>query len=267
MLDARYITVEIGKTKILHGVSFQAKPGEVSAIVGPNGSGKTTLMKAITGELPYTGTVMLNGQDPTRMKPWQLASIRAVLPQASVLAFPFTVIEVVRIGLRDGIAGDQEHLAMEALRHVGLAHFANRFFQELSGGQQQRAQLARVLAQVWQPVVNNVPRWLFLDEPVSSLDIGHQLDVMSMAQDYARAGGGVVAVMHDLNLTALFADHIAILSDGVCAAAGPPEQVMTDVNLTQVYGCTLRVNVAPGAGTTYLLPHMAGKITAQAAQN
>ncbi|MEM8577256.1 MAG: heme ABC transporter ATP-binding protein [Pseudomonadota bacterium] len=257
MLVAANISVRVGRKQILHDIHFTAAPGAVTAIVGPNGSGKSTLLKAMTGDIGYDGTVHLGGDDVARMHAWQLAARRAVLPQASALAFPFTVIEVVRIGLQSGVDAAQDTRALEALDRVGLAHYAHRFYQELSGGEQQRAQLARVLAQVWEPVRDGVPRWLLLDEPVSALDIAHQLEVMHLARDYAAQGGGVVAVMHDLNLTAMFADQVAVLKDGAVLAAGPVEEVFTDDTLGTAYGCQIRVSAAPSASVPFILPHMA----------
>ena len=256
MVSARDIKTSYGQRQILHGVDFTAAPGEVTAIVGPNGSGKSTLLKALTAEIDYAGQVTLNGRDITAFKTWDLAAIRGVLPQATPLAFPFTVVEVVRIGLARGIAAGQDRLIRQALARVGLAGFEGRLYQELSGGEQQRVQLARVLAQVWQPVQDGAPRWLFLDEPVSALDIGHQLQVMQIARDYADGGGGVVTVMHDLNLTAMFADSVALIGDGQILRQGRPEHVLCDELLSQAYRCDLRVNTAP-ASQTYLLPHAA----------
>ncbi|HEV8033887.1 heme ABC transporter ATP-binding protein [Yoonia sp.] len=256
-LIAEDIRVSYGKHAALRGVSLTALPGEVTAIVGPNGSGKSTLLGAITASLPYRGAVSLNGQDISGMKPWQLAAQRAVLPQASRLAFPFTVMEVVRLGLQSGTAGDRPEVPMQALARVGLAHYADRTFQELSGGEAQRVMLARVLAQVWAPVENGQPRWLLLDEPVSSLDIAHQLQVMDIARGFARAGGGVIAVMHDLNLTALYADRVALLATGKRMAFGQPQEVLTDEILSDAYGCALRVSAPPPAGIPFILPHAA----------
>lgn len=255
MLEAKDIRVRIGRKDILHGCDLTAKAGQVSAIVGPNGSGKSTLIKAITGDLPFTGQVHLNGGDTAAMQPWELASIRGVLPQASTLAFPFTAIEVVRIGMREGLDGDIEDRAQTALARVGLAHFANNFYQELSGGEQQRVQLARVLAQVWEPSREGVPSWLLLDEPVSSLDIAHQLSVMRIARDYADAGGGVVAVMHDLNLTSMVADHIVLIDKGRVVANGHPRDVLTDQTLSPVYGCNIRIGETPSTAAPWFLPH------------
>ena len=110
------------------------------------------------------------------------------------------------------------------MARVDLAGFGARFYQELSGGEQQRVQLARVLCQVWTPVLEGRPRYLFLDEPVSSLDIKHQLVIMDIARDFARRGGGVVAILHDLNLTAMYADRVLVMKRGRVAASGSPRK-------------------------------------------
>lgn len=260
MLNATDITVTLGGRPVLRGVPFRAEPGQISAIVGPNGSGKTTLLRAMTGDVSHGGTVELNGFDTTALRPWDLAAMRAVLPQSSALAFPFSVAEVVRLGLQAGSCGDQPDIVRQALALAGLDGYQDKLCQELSGGEQQRVHLARVLCQVWQPVENRMPRWLFLDEPVASLDIGHQLAVMEIARSFAQRGGGVVVVMHDLNLTAMFADQMTVLSQGRVLASGPTPEVMTNAVLSEAYGCALKVNTAPGNGTTFLLPHVAERV-------
>ncbi|MGP6087528.1 heme ABC transporter ATP-binding protein [Antarctobacter jejuensis] len=256
-LEAENIRVRYGRHEALRGVSLQARAGELTAIVGPNGSGKSTLLGAIDGTVPHDGQVRLNGVPVADQPPWALAALRAVLTQSSRLAFPFTVLEVVRIGLQSGTAGDRPEVPLQALARVGMARYADRFYQDLSGGEAQRVMLARVLAQVWAPVENGEPRWLLLDEPVSSLDIAHQLQVMEIARDFAKAGGGVVAVMHDLNLTALYADRVAVLAEGQRLAFGTPEEVLTDDTLSRAYRCTLRVSAPPLNGIPYILPHAA----------
>lgn len=254
-LIAESIHLSLGRKEILHGADFRAEAGRFTAIVGPNGSGKTTLMRALTGELPCRGAVTLNGHDIRKASPEVLARIRGVLPQATALSFPFTVAEVVRLG-SDARGPEADALILRALEKVDLAGFAGRYYQQLSGGEQQRVQLARVLVQVWQPVGEDGPHWLFLDEPVSSLDIAHQLTVMRLAADYAKRGGGVVAVMHDLNLTAMFADSIALVTAGRVVALGSPAEVLTNARLSQAYGCALAVNTVPTEGI-WILPHAA----------
>ncbi|WP_173930998.1 heme ABC transporter ATP-binding protein [Chelativorans sp. Marseille-P2723] len=260
MIEASGLSVAIGVKPIVSEVSLKARAGEVTVIIGPNGSGKTTLMRALSGEIPYAGSIRMNGNEIAGTKLGQLSAMRAVLPQATSLAFPFTVREIVRLGILDGRPGgaaQSERLPELALERVDLAGYAGRFYQELSGGEQQRVQLARVLCQVWQPVEEGVPRYLLLDEPVSSLDIRHQLVIMEIAQDFARNGGGVVAILHDLNLTAMFADHVIVMSGGRLAASGARAEVLKDDILARVFQCALKVNALPGGMVPFVLPQTA----------
>lgn len=245
---------------MLHGVSFEAAPGAMTAIVGPNGSGKTTTLKAISGELALSaGRVTINGHDLSRLRPWELALKRGVLPQATAVSFPFTVREIVGLGHSAGSAGTMqpERLAEEALEAVDLAGFSGRFYQELSGGEQQRVQLARVLCQISAPVNDGEPRYLLLDEPVSSLDIRHQLTIMRLARQFCAGGGGVIAVMHDLNLTAMFADRMVMMKAGRIRASGPPKDVLTDESIEAFFGCRMRVSVASEREIPFVLPQTA----------
>lgn len=257
MLEARNIQVRLGKTDILHGIDMSAAKNQFTVIIGPNGSGKTTLLRALTGEIKFAGNVCLNDIDIASARPSDLASMRGVLPQSSHLPFPFTVHEVVRLGLTMGIQAevDVPVRVEEALAAVDMEGFGARLYQELSGGEQQRVQLARVLTQVWEPVFQGRPRCLFLDEPISSLDIKHQLQIMQIARRYANAGGGVVAVLHDLNLTGQFADHVVLMNKGLVHASGAPRQVLTSRNLESVYGCRMAVNAIPRDMDFFVLPH------------
>lgn len=258
MLKAQNITlIREGRT-ILHGVTLTARPGAVTAIIGPNGSGKTTLLAALTGDLrPQGGALHLNGEDITRLSPRQLATRRAVLAQETQVAFPFTVAEILQLGIEAGTGPADPALIPRLLAEVDLADTAQRPIHALSGGERQRIHLARVLAQARRAVTEAGPMWLFLDEPVASLDIAHQLMVMRRARRFAKEGGGVVAVMHDLNLTAMAADHVVLLADGGLVAAGPATEVMTDALLSRAYRCEIRINRVPPAGP-FLLPQMAG---------
>ena len=259
MLEARNLNVRLGKTDILHGIDMSAAKDEFTVIIGPNGSGKTTLLRALTGEIKFDGDVHLNGVDISRARPLDLASLRGVLPQSATLSFPFTVHEVVRLGLTSGIQNgvDVPARIRQALAAVDMEGFGGRLYQELSGGEQQRVQLARVLTQVWDPVFEGQPRCLFLDEPISSLDIKHQLQIMQIARRYADAGGGVIAILHDLNLTAHFADHVVLMSRGQVHACGDPREVLTPSNLEAVYGCPMAVGQVPHGMDFFVLPHIA----------
>lgn len=253
MLNARNLSARLGQRPVLKNISLCCAAGSLTAIVGPNGSGKTTLLRALSGDLDHSGEAHLNEIEIRKASPVQLAELRAVLAQSTQTAFAFSVLEIVRLGLVNG-GGDAR--ALEALARVGLAGYEGRPLNELSGGEQARVHLARVLAQVWHPLTDEGPRWLFLDEPVAALDIRHQLGVMRQARAFADQGGGVLAVMHDLNLSAMFADRILLLHDGEIVAFGPPDEVLTDANLQKAYGCELRVNTAPSQGV-WILPQMA----------
>lgn len=261
MYRASGLSYAIGGRRILQDIEFSAAPGEMVVIVGPNGSGKTTLLKALTGEIAAPGDISINGQPLRALRPWQTAAMRAVLPQSSVLTFPFSVYEVVRLGLSGGLSGLPEaeaaSLPERALAQVDLAGFGGRIYNELSGGEQQRVQLARVLCQVWKPILNSQPRYLLLDEPISSLDVRHQLHIMDIARSYADAGGGVIAVLHDLNLATMYADRIAVMSGGRLVAHGPCMTVLTDDLIDGVFGCPMRMNRLPSPGTPFVLPQSA----------
>jgi iron complex transport system ATP-binding protein len=261
MIEARDLSVTLGRKRILSGIGLHARPGSMTAITGPNGSGKTTLMKALSGDLPYSGSATINGAEVSTLKPWRMAAMRAVLPQSTTLAFPFSVREIVALGLTSGrtgaLPGAERNLPERALARVDLAGFGGRLYQELSGGEQQRVQLARVLCQVWSPMLEGQARYLFLDEPVSSLDIKHQLVIMRIARDFAECGGGVVAVLHDLNLAAMFADHVLMLHGGRIAAAGTAAEVLNDDLIQTVFDCCLRVDAIPEAGVRFILPQSA----------
>lgn len=260
MIEARNISVTYGKHRILHDVDFRARAGEFTAVIGPNGSGKTTLLKALTGEIPASGEIRIDDLALQGIKPHELALKRAVLAQETHFAFPFTVAEIVSLGIAAGLPLGSEQARRgrieDALAAVELTGFAGRSVHALSGGERQRAQLARVLCQIWDPVVPSGTCWLFLDEPVSSLDIRHQLVIMDLAASYARRGGGVIAVMHDLNLTAMYADTIVLMSKGKVAACGPADAVLRNDTLAGVFGCALKVGAIP-ENRRFVLPQSA----------
>ena len=206
MLNAQNITVRYGKHDILHNIDFHAQPGAVTAIVGPNGSGKTTLLKAITGEVAHGGTVTLNDMDIDAAKAWELAAIRAVLPQATPLAFPFTVSEVVQLGLSNGISAARVRLIVAALERVGLSGYGARYYQELSGGEQQRVGIARAVV--------NKPPLLLADEPTGNLDPALSEEIMDLFKDFARVGVAVLIATHDLSLIARYNHRLLTLREG-----------------------------------------------------
>lgn len=258
MFEVENLSLRFGQRRILDAVSAKFEPGRLTIVAGPNGAGKSTLLKVMTGELtPDAGDVRFEGRALASMRSHEIAARRAVLPQSSQLAFPFTVFEVVRLGLlnREGLSHSARQTApLMSLERVDLAGFGGRRYQELSGGEQQRVHLARVLCQVGAPVFAGHPQYLFLDEPTSSLDIRHQVEILDIARSFARAGGGVLAILHDLNLAAAFADHLVVMHKGAIAAEGTPKEVISDALMERVFGLRLRVGQPPDAGVPYVLP-------------
>ena len=239
MLEAEQLYVSLAGRDVLSGATLRLEPGSFAVIVGPNGAGKTTLMRALTGDLPArSGAVRFEGRPIADWRGRDLARRRAVLPQSSHLAFPFSVHEVVALGLRAGGNPHREtaRTVIEALARVGLDGYAGRFYQQLSGGEQQRVHLARVLCQLGAPVEGGAPNWLFLDEPTASLDIRHQFEILDLARDHVRGGGGGLAILHDLNMAAQYADRLIVVGNGRIVADGPPADVLTDDLVENVFG-------------------------------
>ncbi len=261
MLEAHGIAVERSGRKLLDGVSVEIAPERVTAIVGPNGAGKSTLIKVLAGEIAAThGDVLLDGRNLKTFRAAELAARRAIVPQSTFLSFPFSVIEVVKLGASvPGFDQNPEHsarIAADALSDVGLTEFRDRLYSELSGGERQRVHVARALCQLnagarrqGQTAV------LLLDEPTSSLDLSHQGLVLAEARSQADEGRAVAVVLHDLNLAAAWADEIVLMGSGRIAARGAPAEIFRDDLLSAVFGCPIRANVPPPAGTPYMLPH------------
>ncbi len=255
MISAENVTVTRAGRKLIDNLGLDLEPGRFTVVIGPNGAGKSTLMKVISGEMkPDTGFVSYHGASVDLCQPVDLARRRAVLPQATQLAFPFTALEIVRMGAVAQGALNPTEQARQALSRVGLRGFESRPYPSLSGGEQQRVQFARALAQVPQPVADGVPRALFLDEPTASLDLGHQISVLEIARDFADAGGIVLAILHDLNLAAEFADHLVVLNHGRVVAEGACLETVNDEIIASVYGIAGAVGRIPAAHIPYVLP-------------
>ncbi|MDQ0316913.1 heme ABC transporter ATP-binding protein [Amorphus orientalis] len=260
MLTSESLGVYRGRW-LLRDVSVRAEAGQTVAVIGPNGAGKSTLMKALAGEFrPEEGRVLLDGADIAGMSRQALAQRRAVLPQASVLAFPFTVREVAALGISVPSfpipRARREQLVDRALEAVELSDLAGSTFDILSGGEKQRAQLARVLCQLWACEGQGTVPALFLDEPTASQDLAHQLSVLEIARRHARQGGAVVAVLHDLNLTAAWADRIVVMQNGSLYSEGTPQEVLTERMLAEVFHVRLTPGTVPDR-TPYVLPQQA----------
>ncbi len=239
---------------------FAAEPGTVQVIVGPNGAGKSTLLRLLSGELrPARGTVAYAGQPVAGIPPWRLAALRTVMPQAVRLAFPFTVAEVARIGL-DGIGRgldrrERDRILAGSLSQADVGHLADRAYPTLSGGEQARVQFARALCQLAAGRTLAERQVLFLDEPTASLDLRHQTALLDVAAELAAAGTAIVAILHDLNLAAAYADTLVVMEAGRIVARGAPAAVMRDDLVARVFGVPWRVGQIPEGGCPFVLPH------------
>lgn len=245
------VGVSRGGREVLRDVSLTLAAGEVLAVVGPNGAGKSTLLSVLSGDLSVgSGMVSIGGRQVGRWRPAELALWRSVLPQHTTVTFPFTVEQVVAMGRAPWAgmaqADDDEKAVAEAMAETEVTEFAGRTFGTLSGGERARAALARVLAQRT-PV-------LLLDEPTAALDLRHQDLVLRVAVARAGAGAGVLAVLHDLNLAAAYADRVAVVAGGRLRACGPPTSVLTSELLTEVYQREVEVLAHPRSGTPLVLP-------------
>ncbi|AKU90970.1 heme ABC transporter ATP-binding protein [Vulgatibacter incomptus] len=258
MLNASSLTVTRGSRTILDSIDLEVRPGELLALLGPNGAGKSTLLSVLAGERePLRGSLGLEGRELRSIPVAERSRTLALLPQESRMDFAFTAFEVVLLGrtphaFARGAIADQT-IARAALRRTGTSHLAERFFPTLSGGERQRVQLARVLAQLWDAPPAGA-RYLFLDEPVSSLDPAHQHATLDLARRLSREGIAVVAVLHDLNLAAQYADRVALLHRGRLDGAGPPADVLTEASIERAYGLRTRVLVHPELGCPWVLP-------------
>jgi len=229
----------------LEASSFQARPGEIVAILGPNASGKSTLLKLIAGaQPPLSGRVLLNGFVTHSLPPRIRAQRIAMVQQESPLLFPSRAWEFVlqgrhpysralRFETREDLA-----IARNALAQVGAQHLSDRWMDQISGGEKQRVILARALSQ--QPLL------LLLDEPTLHLDIGSQVGLLDTLRKLAAENRyTVVVVTHELNLAAQYADQIVLLHRGKTLRVGPPSAVYQRELLEQVFQTPLSIESSP----------------------
>jgi len=251
MYAATDIRVIAGRKIILDGASLSLAPGKVIAIVGPNGAGKSTLLKVLAGERRFdSGSVSLDGISLSRWDAAALAKKRAVLPQSVAVAFPFLASEIVALGLPQYFPRRESAALVEkALGEVDMIAAREQPYDTLSGGERQRIQLARVLVQLW---ANGGRGYLLLDEPTASLDLPHQLATLRIAREHAKAGGGVLAVLHDINLALMCADEIVAMRGGRVIASGAPREIVTGELIHALYGVRAEIGAVPSG--PFLLP-------------
>jgi iron complex transport system ATP-binding protein len=244
-LGAHGLSVRAGVVELLRDVTLEFAAGEF-------GAGKSTLLRALAGErmggaLRAVGHVRLGGREIRAWRPRELARRRAVLPQDPTVAFGYTALELAALGRHPH--GDKpaalHGIALAALRAAGAAHLAHREVPTLSGGERARAHLACALAQLWDTECDHA-RYLLLDEPTAALDLAHQLDVLAVVREFARARGiGVVAILHDLNLASEYADRVVVLVDGRVVADGSPPAVLEPACIRTAFAVRAHVLTHP----------------------
>jgi len=236
-LDA--VHASIGRKRLVDTLSLDVPAGKVTAILGPNGAGKSTLLSLMAGDRrPGGGEVRFGDQSLSDLSSRTLARRRAVMAQSVPVEFPYTVAEVVELGLLpwDGKPPSDERAALSDLLDLGpLWH---RRYPTLSGGERQRVQFARALVQL---AGQGEGCALLLDEPTSALDLRHQHELLCLAQQVAARGVAVAVVLHDIALALAHSDHAVMLNGGRLVAAGPTAETLTSVTLSDVYNLAVQV--------------------------
>jgi iron complex transport system ATP-binding protein len=257
MLKADNISYSIGKKSILAGVSAEFHPGEFNMILGPNGSGKSTFLKIFSGEIHSNeGNVFYGGKQITAIKAEELAKFRAVMSQQPELSFPLTVDEVVMMGRYPhfNFNPNKKDIAIceAVMERMGLSSFKERNYLTLSGGEKQRVQFARVLAQIWEQSAEGT-RYLFLDEPLTSLDINYQQEFLQVAREFVQKDTVLVAVMHDINLATQYGDQLFFLKEGKLVANGKPKDILNESLIKKVFNVAITLINNPVTNTPLVI--------------
>jgi len=240
MLCVREITRSAAGRRLVDGVSADFRPGELNLIIGPNGAGKSTLIKLLSKQLRAdTGAIAYDSIDLGAISHRELAKIRAVLSQNVEVTFPLRVWEVVMMGRYPHFSGkpgaSDTRACQEVMDFFQISEIAERNYLTLSGGEKQRVHFARVIAQIWFHVPGK-SRYLFLDEPLTFLDVYFQFEFMGKLRELLAAGDlVVVGVVHDLNLAARFADKLLLLYEGRVLASGKSDEVLTPQNIKAAF--------------------------------
>lgn len=239
---------------VIQDVSLVVPSGKISVIIGANGCGKSTLLKTMARLIkPSSGQIILDGKPISQFPPKQLARILGLLPQSPVIPEGITVADLVgrgRFPHQSWLSGwtkkDYEAVA-EAMKFMNIIEFANHPIDELSGGQRQRVWIAMALAQ--QTDI------LLLDEPTTFLDITYQIEILDLLTDLNRKHGTtIIMVLHDINLSARYADHIFALHKGRLVAEGEPSKVITSTLIKEIFGLDCIVIEDPLSGSPMVVP-------------
>ncbi|WP_433186310.1 ABC transporter ATP-binding protein [Actinoallomurus sp. CA-150999] len=253
-LLGRGLTLAYERRTVAEGLTVAIPDRSFTVVVGPNACGKSTLLRALARMLkPRSGTVLLDGQDIHTRSTRAVARTLGLLPQSSIAPDGITVADLVARGRHphQGLfrqwSRDDERVVQESMAATGVADLADAHVDELSGGQRQRVWIAMAFAQ-------ETPL-LLLDEPTTYLDIAHQIDVLDLcARLHTERGRTLVAVLHDLNHAARYADHLIAMCDGRVVAEGDPSAVVTAAMVEDVFGLPCRVIEDPETGTPLVVP-------------
>jgi len=248
-IDAKGLSCGYGREPVLEDLSLAARPGEVLALLGPNGSGKTTLLRALARLLkPTAGSVVLDGKDVWERQHAEVARALALTPQNERRDWPLTVEQSVRLGRMPHrgwllpFTSEDRRIVERALESAALEDLRERPITELSGGEWRRMILARALAQQ--------AKALLLDEPTAGLDLKYQVEMLGLIRNLAREGKLlVIMTLHDLNHAAIYADRIALISQKTIVAVGPPEEVLTGDQISDIYEVPVTITKHPIYGT------------------
>lgn len=244
-LDAVTVRYPGADEPALRDATLAVMRGECVGLVGPNGAGKTTALRAALGGVsPAGGSVRLDGRDITALGRRDVARMVGVVSQREEPAFPVTVRETVLMGRYPfvrawrALTADDEAATEAALRRADVAHLAGRWVQTLSGGEWQRVRIARALAQQ--------PRALALDEPTSSLDLRHEMELFELVAALVRQDGlAALVVSHHLNAAARFCDRLVLFDGGRIVASGAPAAILTPDRLSAVFGWPVSIQRLP----------------------
>jgi len=245
LFSIRDLTVDVPGRRLLHGLTLDLPAGAMIALIGHNGSGKSTLLRALARQIPCAGTITFEGRALPSWPARDLARRLAFLPQTTPPAEGMTVRELAALGRYPwhgalGRFGPDDHRAVAAaLQECGLDAFADRLVDTLSGGERQRAWLSMMVAQA--------AGTLLLDEPISALDIAHQVEVLSLVRRMChQQGRSAVIVLHEVNMAARFCDHIVALKAGRLILQGGPDDLMRPDALQDIYGLPMQVLTQAG---------------------
>tara|TARA_R110002110_G_scaffold47711_3_gene143073 strand:+ start:169 stop:936 length:768 start_codon:yes stop_codon:yes gene_type:complete len=239
LLQAVAMGYRVHQDWLVQDVNLRFEPGDLHILLGANGAGKSSLLRVLCGELaPDAGEVLLGGQSLASYTAGEKAERMAVLPQKSLLDFPFLGREVIQMGLYGRAKSVVNRSIDEVINAFELQHLSTRPYTSLSGGEQQRVQIARVMAQLWD---NRCDAVYLMDEPDSPLDLAHQIGLFTRLKQLANDGATVIVSTHDLNLAVKFADRLTLLKSGKVLATGSADQVLTPELIMDAYGVATTV--------------------------